>query len=441
MNDHMPEPSQDANQPGDNTEAEAWLRDRLEAAADRVAVDPDVEEIHGRLHQRERRDLRRRRVSVAGALVVAASIVSVVAWPSSSTRQVSTRRDRPATPAAQEIPATWEVTTPGPLTLTVQRVARPGVPGRLTTSDLDTSRFPLPILDNAQQCLIAGTISVTIARADGTSWSGRYAEYANRVVAYEDAAGSPFNRSDGSWQTPPDDPFDVYVVTGLEEGEHISTPGFEGADLTTGTAHGVSVVVRSRVDEAETVDLTRILPIPLRSTTGRPIAATDTARVFSQSQPPTDQRHPDCGLYPLNLVSTPSNEADLAIVADATTVALNALKAGENLNTAPELAIPALGDTAAEAEAVLADALSRASSAPLASILPKLTATPRTVYRIDENTLLAEVNLGTPDLITTIYVDLHRAAKDSSGEATWLLSPQSVCAALGLLSAACIPTT
>ena len=191
----------------------------------------------------------------------------------------------------------------------------------------------------------------------------------------------------------------------------------EGADLTTGTAHGVSVVVRSRVDEAETVDLTRILPIPLRSTTGRPIAAPDTARVFSQSQPPTDQRHPDCGLYPLNLVSTPSNEADLAIVASATTVALNALKAGENLNTDPELAIPALGDTTAEAEAVLADALSRASSAPLASILPKLTATPRTVYRIDENTLLAEVNLGTPDLITTIYVDLHRAAKDSSGEA------------------------
>lgn len=420
-----------------------WLRRRMDDAADAVEPVPDVAEVHER-RRRDRRG-RRRRVMVVGAFAVTAAVV-VLAWPSGSTR-LSSRPDRSATPASPDAtpvrPPTWEVTTRGRLTVTVRRTPRPGTKGRLTAAEMISGLVPIPGLDEG--CTIGGIVSVTVTGPDGIPWNGVYSDYDGRVVTYTSFSGFPAQVIDVGRPYPA--MTEIWVVTGLGDGDRISIPGVPDASLTSATANGVAVLARDAVVPAAQMGEPPELLAPQRTSDGRTTALADPILDTESNSDALEPdpllravRDPRCagmdGAYS-GYTDHPGDDADRAVMSDVAASAQRDIRAGRLPAYDPRLGIPALGDTVAEVEAVLEDAKVRALASPLRDQLPQATLAVEKVYRTGNGVLLGMVTLSATSGSGLLSVDVHR--EDTADGVRWFVSPQTICGALRAVGASCVP--
>lgn len=430
MNHHSRRPTDTGGtSPGNaHTTTEAWLRERFaDLEVNDVAWLPDVSGVRARLA----RQRHRRRVAVgaiASMVIVAAALVVVL--PDDSAQDVTASESTTTVPSD----ATWSSTSSNGFETQISRRPRPES-DRLTEADLvNTNSIPVPGLPMRSGCSVAGILTVDITSPGGQRWSGHYAEYRNREMAYIDRAGAQVLDSAGQSSFATGDPFDVVIVTGLGDGDLVAlsdtgTGADIGADdLGAVAANGVAVIV---MDPAKVAQRSSLMPTV--STTGeatRPVAG--QVDLYGGSPEGATQRDNWCSNRSIRPDGSPASADETAATTDAVHTTLAELPTGKFSGLDLEVGVPALGSTTADVEAVLADAADRAQASNYGAVLSQLVATVPIVQRVGD-TLIAQVGLSIAGMTSSVIVDLHRQ------DGRWRLSPQSVCAALVLASTPCRP--
>ena len=345
----------------------------------------------------------------------------------------------PATvPERTTVPGSSGGTAKGPLHLTVRRSKVSSRPGRLTANDLATDFIPIPGVDPGVSCSVTGTLSVTVTGPKGPPWTETYTEYADRVIGYLEGPNPDVGSAPGTPSSQPAGLYDVAVVSGLAKDQRVTVTSFEGADVAAVRASGVTVLARYAAPAEPGVGLPHLVDLSpagnARSERPLPPLITWVRRPQGSTVPRYD---PNCNTRRYYKADGAASPAQRDVVVAAMGQVLGKLAGGDFSGIDPALGVPALGDTSAEVEEVLAAARSRALASPLAQYLPEVvTNVGRT--SVVGGVIVAEVSLGHPSVGNTmIVVDLHQ----DQATGVWRFSPQSLCSALVQLQTPCAPAS